>query len=346
MGNKQKILVTGGLGYIGSHTVVALIQAGYEVVILDDLSNSSLMILDRIEQITGVRPSFYQINLLDKKQLYAIFSDETDLSAVIHFAAFKAVGESVREPVKYFTNNLVSLLHLLEVMDHFQVTNLVFSSSATVYGDARELPVKESTPFQKALSSYGSTKQMGEEILEKTAAVKDIQVISLRYFNPVGAHDSAWIGELPNGVPNNLMPYITQVAAGLRPSLTVFGNDYDTPDGTCVRDYIHVVDLAKAHVKSCGRLIDKKNRDSFEVFNIGTGKGLSVLEIIHAFEKQNQLSLKYEIGPRRSGDSPAMYADVTRAKEILRWEAELGLTEIVTSAWKWEQTLHPHNTCL
>lgn len=343
MRNKQKILVTGGLGYIGSHTVVELIQAGFEVCIVDDLSNSSLMILDRIEQITGVHPLFYQINLLDKKQLHTVFTTEKELSAVIHFAAFKAVGKSVQEPVRYFTNNLVSLLHMLEMMDSFQIPNLVFSSSATVYGDAEELPVKETTPFQKALSAYGSTKQMGEEIIEKTTAVRNIQAISLRYFNPVGAHASALIGELPSGVPNNLMPYITQVAAGVRPKLTVFGNDYDTPDGTCVRDYIHVVDLAKAHVKSCERLIHTKNQEPFEVFNIGTGKGFSVLEIIQAFEKQNQLTLNYNIGPRRTGDSAAMYADVSKAKDLLQWQAELDLAEIVTSAWKWEQTIHPHN---
>lgn len=339
MVSKDKILVTGGLGYIGSHTIVELIQEGFEVVILDDLSNSERMVLDRITQITGVRPRFYQINMLDKKQLYSVFAAESGFAAVIHFAAYKAVGESVREPLKYFYNNLVSLLHLLEVMEHNKVTNLVFSSSATVYGSPRKLPVKETAPFQKALSSYGSTKQAGEDIIEKMTDVKNIRSVSLRYFNPVGAHASALIGELPRGVPNNLMPYLTQVAAGQRQELTVFGNDYNTPDGTCIRDYIHVVDLAKAHVKSCERLLDKSSRNAFEVYNIGTGRGLSVMEIIEAFEIHNKVKLNYTIGPRRPGDTAAIYADVTRATTHLQWKAGLGVKEMVTSAWKWQKSI-------
>jgi UDP-glucose 4-epimerase len=337
--DKQKILVTGGLGFIGSHTVVELIEAGYEVVIIDDLSNSDIVVLDRIERITHFKPAFYQINMLDKIKLDEFFVSEKNIGAIIHFAAFKAVGESVKEPLKYFHNNLLSLIQLLECMQEFGVGNIVFSSSATVYGDPDELPVTESTPFKKALSSYGSTKQMGEEILEKTSAVKDIHAISLRYFNPVGAHASFLIGELPLGVPNNLMPYITQTAAGLRGQLTVFGNDYNTPDGTCLRDYVHVVDLAKAHVKSCDRLLAGKLTDKFEMYNIGTGNAISVMEIINAFEKYNSIKLNYKTGLRRSGDAAAVYADVSKAAGILNWKAELGLKEMVTSAWNWQKQL-------
>ena len=336
---RQKILVTGGLGFIGSHTVVELQLAGYDVVILDDLSNSSLQVLERIESITSKKPVFYQVNMLDKNRLDEMFAAEKDIAAVIHFAAFKAVGESVREPLKYFHNNLLSLIHLLECMDELSIKNIVFSSSATVYGDPDELPVTESTPFKKALSSYGSTKQMGEEILEKTSAVKNIKAIALRYFNPVGAHASSLIGELPLGIPNNLMPFITQTAAGVREQLTVFGNDYDTPDGTCLRDYIHVVDLAKAHVKSCDRLLQANMAGKYEVYNIGTGHAISVMEMIEAFEKYNQVKLNYKIGERRAGDAAAVYADVTKAAEVLGWKAELGLQEMVTSAWNWQTKL-------
>lgn len=337
---KQKILVTGGLGFIGSHTVVELLAAGYEVVIIDDLSNSDISVLNRIERITNIKPAFYPINILDKIKLDEFFVSEKNIGAVIHFAAFKAVGESVKAPLKYFHNNLLSLIQLLECMEEFGIKNMVFSSSATVYGDPDELPVTESTPFKKALSSYGSTKQMGEEILEKTSAVKDIHAISLRYFNPVGAHASSLIGELPLGIPNNLMPYITQTASGVRELLTVFGNDYNTPDGTCLRDYIHVVDLAKAHVKSCDRLLEEKLTDKFEVYNIGTGNAISVMEIINAFEKCNTIKLNYKIGSRRSGDAAAIYADVTKAADVLSWKAELGLKEMVTDAWKWQQQLN------
>lgn len=338
MTKRNKILVTGGLGYIGSHTVVELIESGFDVTILDDLSNAEYMVLDRIEQITGVRCTFHQVNMLDKEKLQSVFALASGFDAVIHFAAFKAVGESVQEPVKYFYNNLVSLLHLLETMEQYPAGKLVFSSSATVYGDPRVLPVTESEPFQKALSAYGSTKQVGEDIIEKVTAVKNIQAISLRYFNPVGAHASALIGELPKGVPNNLMPYLTQVAAGLRKELTVFGNDYPTADGTCIRDYIHVVDLAKAHVKSCERLLSGTSEE-YEVYNIGTGNGLSVMELIKSFEQYNNLKLNYRIGARRPGDSPATYADVSKAKTQLQWKAALGVEEMVTSAWKWQQTV-------
>ncbi len=335
---KKKILVTGGLGFIGSHTVVELQQSGYDVVIIDDLSNSQFFVLDRIAKISGIKPECFTLNMLDKPKLTKLLNDEK-IDAVIHFAAFKAVGESVKEPLKYFHNNLLSLIHLLQCMEEFGVRNVVFSSSATVYGDPENLPATEITPFKKALSSYGSTKQMGEDILEKTATAKNIKGISLRYFNPVGAHASALIGELPLGVPNNLMPFITQTAAGVREQLTVYGNDYNTPDGTCLRDYIHVVDLAKAHVKSCDRLLNDLSKEQYEVFNIGTGNAFSVMEIINAFEKYNQLKFKYTIGPRRLGDAPAIYADVTKATQQLGWKATLGLEEMVTSAWNWQKTL-------
>ncbi|HEX5150723.1 MAG TPA: UDP-glucose 4-epimerase GalE [Parafilimonas sp.] len=336
---KKKILVTGGLGFIGSHTVVELINAGYDVVIADDLSNSQFFVLDRIEEIAAVKPSFYKIDVSDKEKLCTLFESAGDIDAVIHFAAFKAVGESVHEPIKYFHNNLFSLVTLLECMEQFNIKNMVFSSSATVYGDPDVLPVTESTAFKKALSSYGSTKQIGEEILEKTTAAKNIAAIALRYFNPVGAHNSALIGELPIGVPNNLMPFIAQTAAGIREQLVVFGNDYDTPDGTCIRDYIHVVDLAKAHVKSCDRLISESVENKYEVFNVGTGNGISVMDVITAFEKYNELKINYTIGKRRAGDAAAVYADVSKANNVLGWKAQLGLKEMVTSAWKWQQSL-------
>jgi UDP-glucose 4-epimerase len=336
---KPKILVTGGLGFIGSHTAVELLQSGYDVVILDDLSNSELFVMERIERITNAKPSFYQVNMLEKDELFNVFIAEKNIDAVIHFAAFKAVGESVNEPLKYFHNNLLSLIHLLECMEDTGVKNIVFSSSATVYGDPEELPATENTTFKKALSSYGSTKQMGEEILEKTAAVKNINGISLRYFNPVGAHPSALIGELPKGIPNNLMPYITQVAAGVREQLIVYGSNYVTSDGTCLRDYIHVVDLAKAHVKSCERMLHESMDVKYEVFNIGTGNAISVMEMINAFEKYNAIKLNYKIGERRAGDAAAIYADVAKATKTLNWKAELGLKEMVTSAWTWQTKL-------
>jgi UDP-glucose 4-epimerase len=336
---KHKILVTGGLGFIGSHTVVELIIAGYEVVIVDDLSNSQLFILENIEKIAGIKPKFYPVNMLEKETLSKVIAAEKNIAAVIHFAAYKAVGESVVKPLKYFKNNLCSLINLLECMETFGVRNIVFSSSATVYGQPDELPLTEKTIFKPSLSAYGSTKQMGEDILEKVAATGSIHAVSLRYFNPVGAHRTALLGELPIGVPNNLMPFVAQTAAGVRKELVVFGNDYPTTDGTCIRDYVHVVDLAKAHVKSCNRLLSDDEKKNYEVYNIGTGNGISVLQIINAFEKYNNVKLNYSIGKKREGDAPAMYADVSLAKEALNWEAKLGLKEMVTDAWKWQQQL-------
>ncbi|MND53994.1 UDP-glucose 4-epimerase [compost metagenome] len=337
--SKSKVLITGGTGYIGSHTVVELINAGYEAVIVDNLSNSERFILDRIEQITRVKPTFYQIDLCDKAKVEELFSTEKDIDAVIHFAAFKAVGESVKEPLKYFLNNNLSLINLLEVMKAKAVNNIVFSSSATVYGQPDVLPATETTPFQKALSAYGSTKQMGEEILEKVSAATNVHSIALRYFNPVGAHKSALIGELPIGIPSNLMPFVTQTGIGKREMLTIFGNDYSTPDGTCIRDYIHVIDLAKAHVKSCERLLEGKSESRYEIFNLGTGKGTSVLEIVNAFEKVTGQKLNYKFGERRDGDVESLYAETKLANEKLGWKAELGLDEMLSSAWAWEVKL-------
>lgn len=329
------VLVTGGMGYIGSHTTVELINKGFNVIIIDNLSNSERFILDRIEQITGTRPVFYEFDLCDEQQLSKVMSSH-HIDVVIHFAAFKSVGESVKEPLKYFQNNLVSLLNLLNQMKQQEITSLIFSSSATVYGQPEQLPATESTPFQKALSAYGSTKQMGEEILEKVALAGNINAVSLRYFNPVGAHASGLIGELPRGIPNNLFPYIMQTATSQLDMLTVFGNDYDTPDGTCLRDYIHVVDLAKAHVAACERLLEQNNKPVYEVFNIGTGKPSSVLSIIKTFEKNTGVKLEYKIGGRREGDAAAVYADTAKANKTLGWKAELSLDDMIRSAWKWE----------
>ena len=336
---KKKILVTGGLGFIGSHTSVALIKAGFEVAIMDDLSNSQLFILDNIEKIAGLKPAFYKIDMKDNEKLHEFFNSEKNIDAVIHFAASKAVGESMEKPLKYFRNNIFSLVNLLDAMELYKIRNIVFSSSATVYGDPDELPATENTALKPALSAYGSTKQMGEDILQKVAATGMIDAISLRYFNPVGADSSALLGELPIGTPNNLMPFVTQVAAGIREKLTVFGNDYDTPDGTCVRDYIHVTDLAEAHVRSCERLLNNKVENNYEVFNIGTGNGISVLEIIKAFEKYNRIKLNYTVGARRPGDAPSIYADASLAANVLGWKAVLGLKEMVTSAWEWQKKI-------
>ncbi len=336
----KKILVTGGMGYIGSHTVVELQLHGYEVVIADNLCNSNISVLESMETITQMRPTFYNIDVCDKAALSSLFEKEKPFDAVIHFAAHKAVAESVQKPLKYFQNNFLSLLNLLECMLVADCSNIVFSSSATVYGDPDELPVKETTPFKKALSAYGSTKQMGEDVLEKTSAVENIKAISLRYFNPAGAHESALIGELPLGMPNNLMPYITQTAIGKIKQLTVYGNDYDTADGSCIRDYIHVVDLAKAHVKSCERMLEDKMEARYEVFNIGTGIGCSVLELINSFEIENKMQLNYTIGPRRAGDAAAIYADVSKANTILQWKAEKNIRDMVIDSWRWEMKLH------
>jgi UDP-glucose 4-epimerase len=340
----NRILVTGGLGYIGSHTVVELLHEGFEVVIIDNLSNASAGMLKNMEQITGSAPVFYELEMCDETALAEMFKKESPFEVVIHFAAFKAVGESVKLPLKYFKNNLVSLMNLLDVMQSFSCGNIVFSSSATVYGDPLELPVKETTPGRKALSAYGSTKQMGEEIIEKVTDTGKLNAISLRYFNPVGAHESGLIGELPSGMPNNLMPFITQTAIGKQRQLTVYGNDYPTKDGSCLRDYIHVVDLAKAHVNSCRRLINNEAKTDYEVFNIGTGNGFSVLELIHAFEKENKVQVNYVIGERRPGDTPEIYADVQRANSLLNWKSEKGIADMVIDSWRWEKNISKDQT--
>ncbi|HYG20109.1 MAG TPA: UDP-glucose 4-epimerase GalE [Ohtaekwangia sp.] len=334
----KKILVTGGTGYIGSHTVVELIQDGFEVVIIDDLSNSQLDVLDGIEAITGVRPAFHQFNLCDAEKLDSFFGSHHDINAVIHFAASKAVGESVQKPLLYYKNNVYGIILMLEAMKKYNVPNMVFSSSCTVYGQPDKLPVTEQSPFKPAESPYGRTKQMGEEILRDTCKVEEnIHAVALRYFNPAGAHPSARIGELPRGVPNNLVPFITQTAAGIRPQLLVFGNDYSTPDGSAVRDYIHVTDLAKAHVVAVKRLIERRQKSRYEFFNIGTGKGLSVLEIVKAFERVNNVTLNYKIVDRRPGDIEKIYADTAQANQELGWEATETLDEMMRSAWNWQQ---------
>jgi UDP-glucose 4-epimerase len=335
----KKILVTGGTGYIGSHTVVELIQSGFEVVVIDNLSNSNARIIDQIGRITGKKPRFYELDLCNDAALRVFFRENHDLAGVIHFAAFKAVGESVEFPLKYYHNNLLSLLNLLRLMEEFDVPNMVFSSSCTVYGQPGELPVTELAPVQKAISPYGNTKQISEEIIEDTVASSKIKAISLRYFNPIGAHESGLIGELPIGIPNNLVPFITQTAIGKRQKLLVFGDEYDTPDGTCIRDYIHVVDLAKAHVVAVKRMLDGKNEKNLEVFNLGTGKGTSVMEAIIAFENATGIKLNYEITAKREGDVPKVWADTTLANLRLGWKAEKGLKEMMASAWKWEQNL-------
>jgi UDP-glucose 4-epimerase len=333
-----KILVTGGLGYIGSHTVVELVNAGYEPVIVDDLSNSQPQILDQLSKIIGFKPAFYQFDLCDEQKLMAFAKAEPGIAGIIHFAAFKAVGESVHNPLKYYRNNLYSLLNLLSVY-RGEPVNFVFSSSCTVYGQPDELPVTEDAPVKPAQSPYGNTKQIAEEILKDTVSSGDAQkVISLRYFNPVGAHESALIGELPIGVPQNLVPFITQTAIGKRGKITVFGNDYDTKDGSCVRDYIHVVDLAKAHVAAL-KLMENGVFTGYDVFNLGTGNGNTVLEIIVAFELATGVKLNYEIGPRRSGDVEKVWGDVTKSAKELNWKAELGIDTMMLSAWEWEKYL-------
>lgn len=340
----KKILVTGGTGYIGSHTVVELQQEGFEVVIIDNLSNSSESVLDGIEKITGKRPAFEKFNLCDRDQVDTFFSNYVDIEGVIHFAASKAVGESVEKPLLYYRNNLVSLMNLLESMQKYSVPNIVFSSSCTVYGQPERLPVTEEAPVQQAESPYGNTKQICEEILQDTVASNEkLRGIALRYFNPIGAHDSALIGELPLGVPNNLVPFITQTALGIREKLSVFGDDYNTPDGSCIRDYIHVVDLARAHVIAIKRLLEDKHKTTFEYFNLGTGKGTSVLEAIHSFEKVSGQKLNYSIVERRTGDIEQIYADTNFANEELGWKAKKTLDDMMLSAWKWEQYYRSKN---
>jgi UDP-glucose 4-epimerase len=334
----KQILVTGGTGYIGSHTAVELQNAGFEVIIVDNLSNSSLEVLDGIEKITGIRPAFEQFDLIEKDKVDAFFSKYPNIAAIVHFAASKAVGESVEKPLLYYRNNLVSLINILECQLEYGISNIVFSSSCTVYGQPDELPVTENTPRKDAESPYGNTKRVNEDILKDTiSANPQIKGIALRYFNPVGAHPSALIGELPLGVPANLVPFITQTAAGLRGELKVFGNDYDTIDGSAVRDYINVVDLAKAHVIAVERLIYNKNETGYEIFNLGTGQGVSVLEMVHAFQMATAVKLNYKIVDRRAGDIEKIWADTTLANEELGWKAETGLEETLLSAWNWEK---------
>ncbi|MDZ4756777.1 MAG: UDP-glucose 4-epimerase GalE [Bacteroidota bacterium] len=336
---KSKILVTGGIGYIGSHTAVALIEQNYEVIIVDNLSNSHLFILDRIEQISGVRPKYYNMDVCDAVQMDKLFAENSDISGVIHFAAYKAVGESVAEPLKYYHNNLGGLVTLIQSMQKHQVKNLVFSSSCSVYGNATQLPVDENCPLQPAESPYGNTKRICEEILVDTTKTGTINAIALRYFNPIGAHESGLIGELPIGQPSNLIPVITQTAAGLRDMITVFGSDYNTPDGTCIRDYIHVVDIADAHVAAVERMLNNKQLYTYELYNLGTGEGVSVKHAINTFEATTGVKANHQYGPRRDGDVIQIWADCTKSNKELGWKTKLSLADAMISAWKWQQEI-------
>ncbi len=341
---KDKIIVTGGCGYIGSHTVVELIGNNFDVVILDDLSNSSEETVDRIEQITQKRPVFIKIDLKDEVATNKVFNEHKDAKAVINFAAYKAVGESIQKPLMYYKNNLYSLLNVLNAQIENNIDGFIFSSSATVYGNPETLPITEKNETKRPFSPYGNSKKIAEEIIEDLINSKNsLSSISLRYFNPIGAHESGLIGELPSGIPNNLMPYITQTAAGVREKLMVFGNDYPTKDGTPIRDYIHVVDLAKAHVLAVKRLINKEQDNSFEVFNLGTGNGFSVLDVINSFEKVTNSKLNYEITERRAGDVPQLFAATDLAKEKLGWQAKKSLDEMIDSSWKWEKNYRENN---
>ena len=334
----NKILVTGGLGFIGSHTVVELQKEGFEVLIIDNLSNSRIEVLDRITSITGIKPSYFNFDLRDKSSVKDFFANNK-VDGIIHFAAYKAVGESVQIPLEYYENNIGTLIYILQEMNIHNLNNFIFSSSCTVYGQADELPITENAPVKPAESPYGNTKQIGEEIIKDATKISNLNAIALRYFNPIGAHESTKIGELPIGVPQNLIPYVTQTAAGIRKELSVFGSDYATSDGTAVRDYIHVVDLAKAHIIALRRLMNNKNKVSFEMFNIGTGNGNSVLEVIKSFEKVTGKKLNYKLVERREGDVTAAYADTTLAKNELGWSPKLTLDDALLSAWKWQQTL-------
>lgn len=334
---KTKILVTGGTGYIGSHTVVELQQAGYDVVIIDNLSNSNVEVLDGIEKITGIRPEFVEGDCTDIDTLKKLFTDHPGIKGIINFAASKAVGESVEKPLLYYRNNLMTLVNLLDLMPDFGVKGIVFSSSCTVYGEPDVNPIDETAPIKPATSPYGNTKQICEEIIEDyVASGAPIKSIILRYFNPVGAHPSANIGELPNGVPNNLVPFLTQTAAGIREKLTVFGTDYDTLDGSCIRDFIDVVDLAKAHVIAMKRMLDKNDTDNIEIFNLGTGRGLSVLELIESFERATGVKVPYVIGSRRAGDIEKIWAEPTKANTVLGWKAEAEIDDTMRNAWRWQ----------
>ena len=338
---KQTILVTGGTGFIGSHTTVELQQAGYNVVIVDNLSNSKIEVLDGIEKITGVRPAFENVDLREKSAVEAVFEKYPHIEGIIHFAASKAVGESVEKPLLYYRNNIVSLINLLELMPKYNVKGIIFSSSCTVYGQPSEdnLPVTEEAPIQKALSPYGNTKQINEEIIcDYIHSGAPIKSIILRYFNPIGAHPSAYIGELPNGVPMNLIPFVTQTAIGVRKVLKIFGNDYNTPDGTCIRDYIYVVDLAKAHVAAMARVLEQ-DTDAVEVFNVGTGKGVSTLEVVEGFEKATGVKVNWSYAPRREGDIENVWGNVDKANNVLGWKAETPLEDVLASAWRWQKKL-------
>jgi len=338
---KQTILVTGGTGFIGSHTTVELQQAGYDVVIVDNLSNSKIEVLDGIEKITGIRPAFEQVDLRDYDATEAVFKKYPEICGIIHFAASKAVGESVQLPLVYYRNNVISLVNLLELMPKYNVKGIIFSSSCTVYGQPKpeNLPVTEEAPHQKATSPYGNTKEINEQIItDFIHSGAPIKSIVLRYFNPIGAHSSAEIGELPNGVPNNLIPFVTQTAMGIRKELTIFGNDYDTPDGTCIRDYIYVVDLAKAHVCSMTRVLDKET-EPLEFFNVGTGNGYSTKEIVDSFERATGVKLNWKYGPRREGDIEKIWGNVDKANKVLGWKAEANLDDVLATAWKWQVKL-------
>ncbi len=336
---KEMVLVSGGAGYIGSHTAVELINAGYDVVVADNLSNSDMSGVEGVRKITGVDVPFVNVDCCDKEAFRKLF-EQYNFNSVIHFAAYKAVGESVTDPMKYYRNNLLSFMNVVELMREFSRPNIVFSSSATVYGEADELPVTELTPRKPATSAYGNTKQMCEDILRDSVNAYDgLKGIALRYFNPIGAHPSALIGELPRGVPQNLVPFITQTAAGIRECLSVFGDDYDTPDGSWLRDYIDVVDLAKAHVVAITRMIEDKNKQKYEIFNVGTGNGVSVLELVESFQRVNELKLNYKIAPRRPGDVVAIWADTTLANDELGWKAERSLDDTLRSAWAWEKNV-------
>lgn len=337
---KKRILVTGGTGYIGSHTVVELQNSGYEVIIIDNLSNSRADVVDSIEQVSGIRPVFVELDCLDYAGLDALFTQYPNIEGIIHFAASKAVGESVQKPLLYYRNNLVSLINLLDLMPKHNIEGIIFSSSCTVYGQPDVLPVTEAAPTKTAESPYGNTKQVNEEIVRDTiASGSPINAILLRYFNPIGAHPTALLGELPNGVPQNLVPFLTQTAIGIREQLSVFGNDYNTPDGSCIRDYINVVDLAKAHVVAMNRIIEKKQEEKVEVFNIGTGIGLSVLELIHAFEAATGVPLNHKIVERRTGDIEKVWANPDRANNVLGWKAESSIEDTLKSAWNWQLKL-------
>ncbi len=341
---KKKILVTGGTGFIGSHTVVELQQSGYEVIIVDNLSNSSIDVLDNIAKITSVMPVFEQFDLADAALTARFLERNSDIAGIIHFAAFKAVGESMEKPLNYYRNNVISLINLLEGMKINGISNMVFSSSCTVYGQPDELPVTEKAPIKQAFSAYGNTKQMCEEILRFTTMAHPLHAIALRYFNPIGAHKTALIGELPLGIPNNLVPFITQTAIGKRGCLNVFGDDYNTPDGTAIRDYIHVVDIAKAHVVAVERMLNGKSKLDLEIFNLGTGTGYSVLDVINAFERVTGEKLNYKIVPRRPGDIEMVWADTRFANDELGWKAEKDIDEMMQSAWKWEKALVDRQT--